>query len=221
MKHLQIAVIGTGYVGLVSGACFAEFGINVTCADIDEEKIRQLEKGQIPFYEPGLSEKVQANVAQGRLGFTTDVAAAIADALVVLIAVGTPANRDGTPNLDAIEAVARDIGRNLSDYKVVVTKSTVPPRTGERVRSIIEAEANAIRPFCVGRKNWLFSDTLAGTKSSANLNLLIQTAKANGLEPYAYLRHVFTELPKATSVAEIATLLPAGIDPSRLLVNPN
>lgn len=141
MKHLQIAVIGTGYVGLVSGACFAEFGINVTCADIDEEKIQQLGEGQISFYEPGLSEKVQANVEQGRLGFTTDVAAAIRDALVVLIAVGTPANRDGTPNLDAIETVAREIGRNLSGYKVVVTKSTVPPRTGERVRSIIEAEA--------------------------------------------------------------------------------
>ncbi|MCH7823218.1 MAG: UDP-glucose/GDP-mannose dehydrogenase family protein [Acidobacteria bacterium] len=138
---MQIAVIGTGYVGLVSGACFAEFGINVTCADIDEEKIQQLGEGHISFYEPGLSEKVQANVEQGRLGFTTDVAAAIRDALVVLIAVGTPANRDGTPNLDAIETVAREIGRNLSGYKVVVTKSTVPPRTGERVRSIIEAEA--------------------------------------------------------------------------------
>lgn len=141
MKHLQIAVIGTGYVGLVSGACFAEFGINVTCADIDAEKIRLLEEGNIPFYEPGLSEKVQTNVAQGRLRFTTDIAAAIRDALVVLIAVGTPANRDGTPNLDAIDAVAREIGRNLSDYKVIVTKSTVPPRTGERVRAIIEAAA--------------------------------------------------------------------------------
>ncbi len=149
MKHLQTAVIGTGYVGLVSGACFAEFGVNVTCADIDEEKIRQLEQGQIPFYEPGLSEKVRANVAQGRLSFTTDVAAAIHDALVVFIAVGTPANRDGTPNLDAIEAVARQIGRNLSDYKVVVTKSTVPPRTGERVRSIIEAEAEEGAEFDV------------------------------------------------------------------------
>ena len=140
MNHLQIAVIGTGYVGLVSGACFADFGINVTCADIDADKIRQLEDGEIPFYEPGLFEKVEANVAQGRLAFTTDVGAAIRDALVVLVAVGTPANRDGTPNLDAVDAVAAEIGRNLTDYKVVVTKSTVPPRTGDRVRSIIEAE---------------------------------------------------------------------------------
>jgi len=141
MNHLHIAVIGTGYVGLVSGACFADFGINVTCADIDEGKIARLEEGQIPFYEPGLFEKVQANVAAGRLEFTTDVASAIKNSLVVFIAVGTPANRDGTPNLDAIEAVAREIGRNLSDYKVVVTKSTVPPRTGERVRALIEEEA--------------------------------------------------------------------------------
>ena len=142
MKHLQIAVIGTGYVGLVSGACLAEFGIQVTCADIDEHKIRQLKKGQIPFYEPGLFEKIQTNVAQGRLGFTTDVAAAIRDALVVFIAVGTPANRDGTPNLDAIDAVASEIGRNLSGYKVVVKKSTVPPQTGDRLRSIIQGEAD-------------------------------------------------------------------------------
>ena len=142
MKHLQIAVIGTGYVGLVSGACFADFGIKVTCADIDKRKIRQLKAGEIPFYEPGLFEKIQTNVEQGRLGFTTDVAAAIRDALVVIIAVGTPANRDGTPNLEAVETVAREIGRNLTSYKVVVKKSTVPPQTGDRLRSIIEAEAD-------------------------------------------------------------------------------
>ncbi len=149
MNHMQIAVIGTGYVGLVSGACFADFGINVTCADIDEGKIAQLEAGEIPFYEPGLYEKVQANVAAGRLSFTTDVAAAIRDALVVFIAVGTPANRDGTANLTYIDAVASEIGRNLDGYKVVVTKSTVPPRTGERVRTLIEAEAGADARFDV------------------------------------------------------------------------
>ena len=108
---MQIAVIGTGYVGLVSGACFADFGIKVTCADIDERKIRQLKAGEIPFYEPGLFEKIQTNVEQGRLGFTTDVAAAIRDALVVIIAVGTPATRDGTPNLEAVETEpARSVG---------------------------------------------------------------------------------------------------------------
>ena len=115
-----------------AGACFADFGIKVTCADIDERKIRQLKAGETPFYEPGLLEKIQTNVEQGRLGFTTDVAAAIRDALVVIIAVGTPANRDGTPNLEAVETVAREIGRNLTSYKVVVKKSTVPPQTGDR-----------------------------------------------------------------------------------------
>ncbi len=146
---MQIAVIGTGYVGLVSGACFADFGIDVVCADIDEDKIAQLEDGRIPFFEPGLFEKVQANVAAGRLSFTTDVAAAIRDALVVFIAVGTPANRDGTPNLTFIDAVAGEIGRNLTRYKVVVTKSTVPPRTGERVRELIAAEAGDSAEFDV------------------------------------------------------------------------
>ncbi len=147
MKHMQIAVIGTGYVGLVSGACFADFGIDVVCADIDEGKIARLENGEIPFYEPGLSEKVQSNVEAGRLSFTTDVAAAIRDALVVFIAVGTPANRDGTPNLTFIDAVASEIGRNLEGYKAVVTKSTVPPRTGERVRALVAAEAGEEAEF--------------------------------------------------------------------------
>ncbi len=149
MNHMQIAVIGTGYVGLVSGACFADFGIDVTCADIDESKIEQLERGEIPFYEPGLYEKVQANVAAGRLSFTTEVASAIRDARVVFIAVGTPANRDGTANLTYIDAVASEIGRNLDGYKVVVTKSTVPPQTGRRVRALIEAEAGEAADFDV------------------------------------------------------------------------
>ena len=149
MKHLQIAVIGTGYVGLVSGACFADFGIRVVCADIDADKIAQLENGKVPFYEPGLEEKVAANVKAGRLSFTTDVAAAIRDAHVVFIAVGTPANRDGTANLTFIDSVARQIGRNLDGYKVVVTKSTVPPRTGERVRALVEEEAGGEADFDV------------------------------------------------------------------------
>ncbi len=146
---MQIAVIGTGYVGLVSGACFADFGIDVVCADIDEDKIARLEKGEIPFFEPGLFEKVQTNVAAERLSFTTEVAAAIRDAMVIFIAVGTPANRDGTPNLTFIDAVASEIGRNLDDYKVVVTKSTVPPRTGERVRALVAAEAGDSAEFDV------------------------------------------------------------------------
>ena len=144
---MQIAVIGTGYVGLVSGACFAEFGLPVACADIDREKIDRLQRGEIPFYEPGLREMVQRNTAQQRLTFTTDVTEAIRNAEVVFIAVGTPANRDGTPNLEFIDSVAKNIGGNLNGYKVICTKSTVPPRTGDRIRAIIESEAGADAQF--------------------------------------------------------------------------
>ena len=144
---MRIVMIGTGYVGLVSGACFSEFGLTVICADIDADKISSLEHGEIPFYEPGLREKVTRGVAEGRLFFTTDVGDAIRSSEVVFIAVGTPANRDGTPNLDAIDAVSREIGRNLNGYKVVVTKSTVPPRTGERIRAIVEEEAGVDATF--------------------------------------------------------------------------
>ncbi len=144
---MQIAVLGTGYVGLVSGACFSEFGLSVACADVDREKIDQLQRGEIPFYEPGLHEMVQRNAAQQRLTFTTDVAEAIRSAQVVFIAVGTPANRDGTPNLEFIDSVAKDIGDNLTGYKVICTKSTVPPRTGDRIRSIIESAAGADTQF--------------------------------------------------------------------------
>ena len=144
---MQIVVIGTGYVGLVSGACFAEFGLQVTCADIDEAKIQELERGEIPFYEPGLFEKVKLAESAGRLAFTTDVGAAIRQAKAIFIAVGTPANRDGAPNLDAIDSVARDIGRNLNGYKVIATKSTVPPRTGDRIRAIVEEEAGTDAEF--------------------------------------------------------------------------
>jgi UDPglucose 6-dehydrogenase len=140
-------MIGTGYVGLVSGACFSEFGLTVICADIDEDKIAALVRGEIPFYEPGLREKVTRGVGEGRLFFTTDVGDAIRSSDVVFIAVGTPANRDGTPNLDAIDAVSREIGRNLNGYKVIVTKSTVPPRTGERIRMIVAEEAGRDASF--------------------------------------------------------------------------
>lgn len=134
---MNIAVIGTGYVGLVTGACFAEFGVHVTCVDKDQEKIALLQKGQIPIYEPGLGELVGKNTASGRLLFSTDVASAIRGALVVFIAVGTPPRGDGTANLAHVEAVAETIAQNLNDYKVIVTKSTVPVGTGERLRKII------------------------------------------------------------------------------------
>lgn len=134
---MKVTMIGTGYVGLVTGTCFADFGLDVTCADIDAGKIAMLERGEVPFYEPGLAEKIEQNVAAGRLAFATDVGAAIREADAVFIAVGTPAREDGATDLSYIEAVARDIGENLNGYKVIATKSTVPPQTGARIREIL------------------------------------------------------------------------------------
>lgn len=134
---MNICVIGTGYVGLVTGTCFAEFGVNVVCVDKDKNKIDKLNNGAIPIYEPGLEELVKKNVKDGRLSFTTDIDKAIKDAIVVFIAVGTPPKDDGSADLSYVEDVAGSIARNLNGYKVIVTKSTVPVGTGERIRKII------------------------------------------------------------------------------------
>src|SRR5437660_4845617 len=134
---MNIAVVGTGYVGLVTGACFAEFGVNVTCVDVDEGKIARLEKGEIPIYEPGLDQIVTKNVQAGRLRFTTDTRAAVEQSLVIFLAVGTPPKDDGSADLSFIEGAALDIARHMNGYKVVVTKSTVPVGTGERLRRLI------------------------------------------------------------------------------------
>ena len=135
---MKIAMIGSGYVGLVSGSCFADFGHNVTCVDLDEGKIDALNRGLMPIYEPGLDHLVAGNVAAGRLFFTTDLARAVGEADVVFIAVGTPSRRgDGHADLSYIHAAARDIARAVQGFTVVVTKSTVPVGTGDEVERII------------------------------------------------------------------------------------
>jgi UDPglucose 6-dehydrogenase len=135
---MRIAVIGTGYVGLVSGACFSEFGVSVVCVDQDEAKIARLRRGEMPIYEPGLEALVAANTAAGRLVFTTDLTAAVEGAEAVFIAVGTPSRRgDGHADLSYVFAAAEAIGRALSDYAVVVTKSTVPVGTGREVAAVL------------------------------------------------------------------------------------
>jgi UDPglucose 6-dehydrogenase len=135
---MRIAVIGTGYVGLVSGACFSEFGVEVTCVDNDKAKIARLERGEMPIYEPGLEQIVATNAAAGRLRFTTDLAAAVAGADAVFIAVGTPSRRgDGHADLSYVFAAAEEIAASLSHYTVVVTKSTVPVGTGRKVAEIL------------------------------------------------------------------------------------
>jgi UDPglucose 6-dehydrogenase len=135
---MNIAMIGTGYVGLVSGACFAEFGPKVTCVDVDAAKIERLLRGEIPIYEPGLEALVNKGLKSGRLAFTTDLATAVAQADAVFIAVGTPSRRgDGHADLRYVEAAAVEIAKSLSGYTVVVTKSTVPVGTGRRVAEIL------------------------------------------------------------------------------------
>jgi UDPglucose 6-dehydrogenase len=134
---VHIAVIGTGYVGLVTGACFAEFGVDVTCVDVDAAKIASLAAGSVPIYEPGLEQLVDKNRNAGRLRFTTDVKLAVEQALVIFLAVGTPPKEDGTPDLSYIETAARSIAEHMNGYKVVVTKSTVPIGTGEYLRRFI------------------------------------------------------------------------------------
>jgi UDPglucose 6-dehydrogenase len=134
-----ISVVGTGYVGLVTGACFAEFGLNVTCMDTDARRINRLEKGNVPFYEPGLTELVGKGLRENRLTFTTDIAKAVEQAQVIFIAVGTPARADGSADLSYVEDVGRGIARHMSTYKVIATKSTVPVGTGDRLREVIRA----------------------------------------------------------------------------------
>ena len=136
---MKIAVVGTGYVGLVTGTCFAEVGIEVTCVDIDEKKITNLRNGILPIYEPGLEEMVNRNVKQGRLVFSTSLADSIKGADVAFIAVGTPPGEDGSADLKYVLAVARGIGENLDNYCVVVTKSTVPVGTAAKVKAELGA----------------------------------------------------------------------------------
>jgi len=141
---MRIAMIGTGYVGLVSGACFSEFGVDVVCVDKDAGKIERLQRGEIPIYEPGLEDLVGRNVTAGRLSFSLDLAAAMRGADAVFIAVGTPSRRgDGHADLSYVYAAAREIAANLDHYTVVVTKSTVPVGTGREVARIIRAAAAA------------------------------------------------------------------------------
>ncbi|MDY6821480.1 MAG: UDP-glucose/GDP-mannose dehydrogenase family protein [Deferribacterota bacterium] len=137
---MKIAVIGTGYVGLVTGACFAEFGLFVTCVDIDEKKIENLKNCKIPIYEPGLESIIRRNVSAKRLSFTTDIESSIKNNLVIFLAVGTPSNADGSADLSSIFDVSRKIAKFINSYKVIVNKSTVPIGTGSKVKEIIRNE---------------------------------------------------------------------------------
>jgi UDPglucose 6-dehydrogenase len=144
---MHVAVIGSGYVGLVAGACLAETGNDVTCVDVDAEKIARLQRNEIPIYEPGLEPMVRRNQEEGRLTFTTDLGSAIRSARVILIAVGTPPGEDGSADLKHVLSVAREIGRHMNGPKIVVTKSTVPVGTAEKVRASVRSQTDI--PFAV------------------------------------------------------------------------
>ena len=147
-QFMNVGIVGSGYVGLVAGACLAESGNNVICADIDEGKIARLNEGDVPIYEPGLDALIERNLKQGRLSFTTDVAAAVKASHVIFIAVGTPPGEDGSADLQHVLAVARTIGQSMQDEKVVITKSTVPVGTARLVREAIEAETDVPVHVC-------------------------------------------------------------------------
>src|ERR1035437_6626090 len=137
---MRIIVVGTGYVGLVTGACFAESGVNVTCVDVDADKIKQIKDGALPIYEPGLESLVRSNIEKKRLAFTTNLIEGIEGSEVIFIAVGTPPGEDGSADLKHVLNVAKEIGHVLTKYIVVVTKSTVPVGTSEKIRNTIQYE---------------------------------------------------------------------------------
>lgn len=144
---MKLCVVGTGYVGLVAGTCFAESGNDVSCVDIDADKIAKLQQGMVPIYEPGLEELIKRNIAEGRLSFTTDLAAAVRRSLICFIAVGTPQGEDGSADLAAVIRVAAEIAEAMDGYRVIVDKSTVPVGTAERVRQVVASRTS--HPFDV------------------------------------------------------------------------
>ncbi|MEO8200100.1 MAG: nucleotide sugar dehydrogenase, partial [Gemmatimonadota bacterium] len=145
---MRVAIVGSGYVGLVAGACLAETGNDVVCADVDATKVERLKRNDVPIYEPGLESMISRNQVEGRLAFSTDVGAAVERSRVVFIAVGTPSGEDGSADLQHVLAVARTIGRHMNTPKVVITKSTVPVGTAEKVRAAIKSETKVAFQVC-------------------------------------------------------------------------
>lgn len=209
---MNIAIVGTGYVGLVSGTCFAEMGVNVTCVDIDSEKIERLRKGEIPIYEPGLEKLVRRNTEAGRLRFTTDLCEVLPDVEVVFSAVGTPPDEDGSADLRYVLDVARTFGRNINKYTLLVTKSTVPVGTACKVKEVIAAELAARGvdvPFDVASnpeflkegaaiKDFMYPDrVVVGTESDKARKVMARLYKPFMLSSD---RMLFTDIPSAEMI---------------------
>lgn len=219
---MKIAVVGTGYVGLVSGTCFAETGINVTCVDIDEKKIEKLNNGQIPIYEPGLEDIYKRNVEKGRLSFTTNFEKSIENADAVFIAVGTPPGEDGSADLKYVLAVAESVGKYMDHYLVVVTKSTVPVGTSVKVKQKVQEqldkrgvkidfdvasnpeflkEGNAVEDFLRPDRIVVGADSL---KAEKVMKRLYKPFLLNG-HPIIFMDVISSEMTKYTANAMLAT----------------
>lgn len=209
---MNIAIVGTGYVGLVSGTCFAEMGVNVTCVDIDKEKIARLKRGEVPIYEPGLDEMVLRNHREGRLNFSTDLAEVIDEVEVVFSAVGTPPDEDGSADLKYVLEVARTFGRNINKYTLLVTKSTVPVGTAAKVKAAVAeelAKRGAEVPFDVASnpeflkegaaiKDFMSPDrVVVGVESDRACELMSRLYRPFLLNNF---RVIFTDIPSAEMI---------------------
>lgn len=209
---MNIAIVGTGYVGLVSGTCFAEMGVNVTCVDIDENKISKLKNGEIPIYEPGLDEMVLRNYRDGRLKFTTDLSTVLDEVEIVFSAVGTPPDEDGSADLKYVLEVARTVGRNMTKYVVLVTKSTVPVGTAKKVKAAIQEELDKRGvniPFDVASNPEFLKEGAAikDFMSPDRVVVGVESEKAKELMTKLYrpfllnnFRVIFTDIPSAEMI---------------------
>ncbi|MBO8473078.1 MAG: UDP-glucose/GDP-mannose dehydrogenase family protein [Bacteroidetes bacterium] len=209
---MKIVVVGTGYVGLVSGSCFAEMGVTVACVDVDAAKISRISRGDIPIYEPGLDELVERNVREGRLSFTTELSEAMKDAGIVFIAVGTPQDEDGSADLSYVIEVAREIGECMDHYVLVVTKSTVPVGSSEKVRARIEevlAERNADIHFDVASNPEFLKEgsAIKDFMSPDRVVVGVDSERARQLMTTLYrpfllnnFRVIFTDIPSAEMI---------------------
>ena len=209
---MNIAIVGTGYVGLVSGTCFAEMGVNVTCVDIDKEKIARLKRGEVPIYEPGLDEMVLRNHREGRLNFSTDLAEVIDDVEVVFSAVGTPPDEDGSADLKYVLEVARTFGRNINKYTLLVTKSTVPVGTAAKVKAAVAeelAKRGAEVPFDVASNPEFLKEGAAikDFMSPDRVVVGVESDRARELMSRLYRRFllnnfrvIFTDIPSAEMI---------------------
>ncbi len=209
---MNIAVVGTGYVGLVSGTCFAEMGVNVTCVDVDKKKIDNLQNGIMPIYEPGLDEMVTRNHREGRLQFTTDLKSVLDDVEVVFSAVGTPPDEDGSADLKYVLEVARTVGRYMSNYKVLVTKSTVPVGTAKKVKAAIQEELDKRGvdiPFDVASNPEFLKEgaAISDFMSPDRVVVGVESEKARKLMEKLYrpmlinnFRVIFTDIPSAEMI---------------------